>query len=377
MPLSAEDSLRLNVMLATEPLAIRVNESSMSVHALSDDGDAKVTLSPNCRDEKYIKLVRELLSGHVMGSPGGYPVFLKRWTRMGQARDDNLAQLLLLGEPEAVVAVVCAEGLTNELARRAWWTRQEAEHARRMLERDQIVAGAMGPILAEYLIEFLPFEESPIAMARSVKLVLQPGLISDKDREKLWKSGQRKNAYLLGFLNSDSAPLLDLGGPHPKLETTRNKLVSLAEMENPVAASLLALFSPQGQKQIDIAAMVLEKPLNQDVVNELFDSLAALAKPFKPVRDMDLIIDEVLQLADAISTGEAPDITPEGLIEVRDALPELSREIRAMIILASLGYPVVRPVFSHSTAIGSLMRRKIEPVTNPVFEQFSILTGKI
>jgi len=123
--------------------------------------------------------------------------------------------------------------------------------------------------------------------------------------------------------------------------------------------------------------MVLEKPLNQDVVNELFDSLAALAKPFKPVRDMDLIIDEVLQLADAISTGEAPDITPEGLIEVRDALPELSREIRAMIILASLGYPVVRPVFSHSTAIGSLMRRKIEPVTNPVFEQFSILTGKI
>ena len=92
MPLSAEDSLRLNVMLATEPLAIRVNESSMSVHALSDDGDAKVTLSPNCRDEKYIKLVRELLSGHVMGSPGGYPVFLKRWTRMGQARDDNLAQ---------------------------------------------------------------------------------------------------------------------------------------------------------------------------------------------------------------------------------------------------------------------------------------------
>ena len=40
---------------------------------------------------------------------------------MGQARDDSLAQLLLLGEPEAVVAAVHAPGLTDELAARAWW----------------------------------------------------------------------------------------------------------------------------------------------------------------------------------------------------------------------------------------------------------------
>jgi len=44
-----------------------------------------------------------MLSSHVLGSPGGYPVFLQRWTRMGQTRDTQLDKLLLLGEPEAVV----------------------------------------------------------------------------------------------------------------------------------------------------------------------------------------------------------------------------------------------------------------------------------
>ena len=50
-------------------------------------------------------MAREFLASHVLGSPGGYPVFINRWTRMGQARDENLQRLLMLGEPEAVVAV--------------------------------------------------------------------------------------------------------------------------------------------------------------------------------------------------------------------------------------------------------------------------------
>ncbi len=35
---------------------------------------------------------------------------------MGQTRDENLEHLLLLGEPDAVVAITCASGLTDELA---------------------------------------------------------------------------------------------------------------------------------------------------------------------------------------------------------------------------------------------------------------------
>ena len=116
MELSSEDSLRLNVLLANPLQAVRIDESSMTVHALSDQGEASVKLNPRGRDDQYLKKVRELLSSQVLGSPGGYPVFLRRWTRMGQARDNSLEQLLLLGEPEAVVAAVSAQGLTDELA---------------------------------------------------------------------------------------------------------------------------------------------------------------------------------------------------------------------------------------------------------------------
>ena len=48
MDLSPEDSLRLNVLLANQPQAIRINESSMIVYGLSDQGEAKVQLNPNC-----------------------------------------------------------------------------------------------------------------------------------------------------------------------------------------------------------------------------------------------------------------------------------------------------------------------------------------
>ena len=100
MELSAEDSLRINVLLANKPQAIRINESSMTVFGLSANGEAQIELNPTGRHEQYLKRVKELFSGHVLGSPGGYPVYLQRWTRMGQMRDDNLDQLLLLGEPE-------------------------------------------------------------------------------------------------------------------------------------------------------------------------------------------------------------------------------------------------------------------------------------
>ena len=153
--LSSEDSFRLNVLLANKPQAVRIDESRMIVHGLSERGEAKVRLNPTARAEQYVRAVRELISGHVLGSPGGYPVYLRRWTRMGQMRDESLEQLLLLGEPEAVVAAVCSPGLTDELARRAWWAMEDAENARRMLNNRAVVEGEMGKVLARYLVEHL------------------------------------------------------------------------------------------------------------------------------------------------------------------------------------------------------------------------------
>ena len=81
MDLSTEDKLRLNVLLSQSLQAIRIDESRMELYALSEKGEATVALHPNCKDEKYLKIVRQWLSTNILGSPGGYPVFLRRWTK--------------------------------------------------------------------------------------------------------------------------------------------------------------------------------------------------------------------------------------------------------------------------------------------------------
>ncbi|MDD3450229.1 MAG: sulfur reduction protein DsrS [Gammaproteobacteria bacterium] len=265
MELSPEDNLRLNVLLAQRLQAVRIDESSMTLYGLAEAGEAKVKLNPNCRDELYVRRVRELLSGQVLGSPEGYPVFLRRWTRMGQISGVRLEDMLKLGEPEAVVAVACSPNLSDELARRVWWAQPDAEVARRMLASPAVAAGSMGPELAGYLVEFLPFEEDPALVMESVRLVLQPGIINAAQVELLWSRGKRKNAYLVGFLATtpdnlpEEAPPRDPGGEAAALE-------SLAAAGNPYAAALQRVFSGPGQTFLDTAETVIRKPPNQEVV---------------------------------------------------------------------------------------------------------------
>ena len=247
MELSPEDALRINVLLASSLQAVRIDESTMTLHALSGKGEARVRLNPNCRDEAYLRGVRETLSSHVLGSPGGYPIYLKRWTRMGQARDEILESLLLLGEPEAVVAVVNATGITDEIARRAWWALQTAENARCMLEQAQVIEGEMGAVLADFLVEFLPFEEEARNQIASVRLVLQGELIDSAVKLKLWERGKSKNAYYVGFLQAVPDDLPGEHAPHPQWEALQGRLEKLVAAGNPFAVQLCRLLSSAGQ----------------------------------------------------------------------------------------------------------------------------------
>jgi hypothetical protein len=364
MELSPEDSLRLNVLLAQNLQAVRIDESNMIVYALSEKGDAKVQLNPNCKDEKYLNMVKELFSTHVLGSPGGYPIYLRRWTRMGQQRADNLEKLLLLGEPEAVVAVVHAAGITNEVARRAWWVMPSSENARRMLNREDVMNGDMGPVLSEFLIEFIPFEEDPQAMMESVRLVLKkPGLIDEETRLSIWKKAQRKNALYVGFLASQPDSLPDQLPAHGEYEALKPQLQPLADAGNPFARQLLRVLSGPGQTYLATVKEVLGKPSNQDVVVVLMDTIRdyfAAIRPYdEPVREMEALMDIVDQRL------EQPD---EHLQTILETVPEQAGRIRAMLVLSLVGERLVAPIFALTDAVGSVMRKKIEPVSRPVLE---------
>ncbi|MEJ2452699.1 MAG: sulfur reduction protein DsrS [Candidatus Thiodiazotropha sp.] len=358
MDLSSEDALRLNVLLANNPQAIRIDESSMTLYGLSEKGEAKVALNPNCRDDLYLRKVREVLSGHVLGSPGGYPIYLKRWSRMGQTRDENLEHLLLLGEPEAVVAVTCASGLSDELARRAWWTCQDPDNARRMLSIPAIVEGSMGPELARFLIEYLPFETEPLLMIDSLRLALQPGLIGEAERAELWKRCNRKPSYYLGFLASRPEDL-PMGLAARSLgEAEKTALQHLAEAGNRFAQQYLRVTTAAGQAFLATVLKVMEKPANQDVVTLLLEVVREYLSPLRPEGDPDLTLEALMRQVESN--------TPPDLSDCIEAVPDRAQELHNLYLLSGLGYGVVRPVFSKTDAIGSLMRKKLEPVFAPL-----------
>ena len=375
MELTPEDALRINVLLAGTIEAIRIDESRMTVHALSEKGEAKVQLNPNCRDETYLRRVRETLSSHVLGSPGGYPVYLKRWTRMGQARDETLESLLKLGEPEAVVAVVNASGITDELARRAWWASQTSDNARCMLRQNAVAHGKMGLVLAEFLVEFLPFEEEACNQIASVSLVLQEGLIDADERMRLWDKARHKNAFYVGFLQAKPDDLPDEHAANPAWASSCQQLSGLLEQGNPFAMQLCRLLCPAGQSYLASVETVLKKPSNQDVMVELMHALEthAVLLALNEYKRRD--IDDIVRLAQEMVSGkvDAESEPNQYLQQLVQAHPGAVHHIRAMLVLALLGEAVLNPVFSRTDAIGTVMRKKLKPVTGPIQEQIDML----
>jgi hypothetical protein len=367
MELSPEDSLRLNVMLANS-VAVRIDEGINVVMCLGEQGnEAKVQLNPNCRADQYIRGVRELLSSHVMGSPGGYPVYLKRWTRMGQASDTRLEDLLMLGETEAVVAVTGANGLTDELARRAWWAMPDSDNARRMLARECVVNGEMGRILSEFLMEFLPFEESPGDIIESVKLILQPGLITEEEKLDIWARGKKKNVFQVGFLYTLPNDLPDRQAARSDINLYSNELDSLMSAGNRFAKLLKCVLSSQGQTFLQSCLHILKRPANQDVVVSF---LEALEKYFADIRlsvfhyrTMAEVEAEVDKLLQSNQSEMQNDVQLDTLIA---GFPALLDDIRAILILAHVGVPLINPIFATTDSVGSVMRKKIEPVSEPI-----------
>lgn len=372
MELSSEDSLRLNVLLSNPIQAVRIDENNLTLHALTERGEARVTLHPTGRKEQYLRLVRELLSGHALGSPGGYPLFIQRWTRMGQNSGDNIDKLLLLGEEEAVVSVAYSPKLTDELARRAWWCMQSGDNARRMLERAAVSQGEMGPVLAEYLVEHLPFETSPHVIIDTVRIVLQPGLIGEQTLQRLWKRARSDNTYYVGFLETvpDALPgRVEARADWARLEPL---LAPLSAAGNRYAQQLGRVLSASGQNFLAACEDVLRRPADQDVARSLFRAMGAYFGVLRQDSGQDLELDEAKSRVDQRLSD--PDGDLEALLAV---VPEARKAMRALLFLAEVGEFTVVPILVRTTAIGSLMRRKLEPVSEPVMEQVAVLRAAL
>jgi len=372
MQLSNEDNLKLNVLLAQDLKALRIDESRMIVYALSSKGDAKIQLNPTCKDEKYIRLVKEFLSNKIMGSPGGYPVYIKRWTRMGQERqEESLAQLLLLGEQEAVVAVVHAPTLMPDIARHAWWAFPSSENARRLLDKKEIAQSDLARELAEFLLEFLPFEIEHRDMIDSVRLCLQPDLLTKDEVADLWKRAKRKQSLYVGFLLSLPDNLPEQQSAHPSYPEVNEQLSALAKAGNVYATQLLRYLSEAGQVFLKTTIRILDKAASQDTIVSLFHAFAAYNQVLPLASIKQRSIKDAEQMA-LIWLGNNED---EQLQACLNACVLCRDQVRAMLVLAQMGEVTLFPIFGLTDALGSVMRKKLKPLTDPLLDNLQQLVN--
>lgn len=361
MELSNEDNLRLNVLMHQNLQAIRIDESRMLVYALTEKGEAKVALKPNCRDEKYLRLVREMFSTHALGSPGGYPVYLRRWTRMGEMREGSLQGLLLLGESEAIVAVANSPQLNEEVARRVWWAMPDADIARRILRQPKISGSDIGKELAAFLVDYLPFESEANNIVESVRLVLQPGLVDEATVKSLWSRAGRKSAYYIGFLLATPNDLPEQSLESPLYKSVINELGT--EGKNIFASLIVRLLSPEGQSFLNTLLNTMDR-LSDQQVTVLF--LKAVQNYFQelPVesqaghRDFSNIEETVNQMINEPSSEDLKQVIAKG--------ETYKSWIESMLVLSLVGESLVDPIFSQTDAVGSVMRKRLRPVTEPI-----------
>ena len=207
-----------------------------------------------------------------------------------------------------------------------------------------------------------------------MRLLLHAGLADASARVGLWNKGKHKKAYYVGFLEltPDALPLQL--PPRRDWASLCAVLDPLAESGNPYAVQLRRLLSGPGQSFLQGCAEVLQQPPTQEVVNALLNAVGNHAGPLLPGARAAAEIGDVVREAEQLCVGGAVG-QPPALRELLAALPQSKPEICAMLVLSGTDQALAEPVFSRSTAVGSLMRKKLEPVVGPLLSQFSILRG--
>jgi hypothetical protein len=138
---------------------------------------------------------------------------------------------------------------------------------------------------------------------------------------------------------------------HPDHEAIRAALADRIVAGQPAALALERGLSAQGQTFLAAAAEILDRPETQEVVSR---TLNAIGRYFSGNEAWPTVVDS----------------------PVRDACQSFSPRLEAAARLAEVGDALVKPIFTRSTAIGSLMRRKIEPVVTPILNDIRVAGGE-
>jgi hypothetical protein len=135
---------------------------------------------------------------------------------------------------------------------------------------------------------------------------------------------------------------------------------------------LLDLQTAQGQEWLSTFKYALTKPVDQEVVISLFIAVNTYFKPphseFRGVREINTALQRAKDYCQYV--GDVP-------IEVQTVLALLNETektlFEASLLLSQLGEETLTPIFSGNESLGSFMRKRLLPVSNPILERIKLL----
>jgi len=205
----------------------------------------------------------------------------------------------------------------------------------------------MGRTLAEFLVDHLAFlHEDDVGILDTVAVMLYSGVLTDAERLAIWKRGNSRNSYYVAFLELQPEQL-----PNPPPPRADHASVPVLA-DNPYSVMLGKSLAAQGQTFLATTALILDRPEIQEVVNHTLNALAQWCAP--------------LRQADEATRHAAR----QALLQ---ATPQFEMDCAALEALAAGDADSVRPIFLKTTAIGSLMRRKIQPIVTPLLDSIAVL----
>ena len=355
--LSAQDKLRLGVLATRNVRAIRIDEAAASLSALTDAGVARIPLDPGPDPNRYFRALREHLSELFLNLPGGYPAHIGRWTRMDSLHRDP-ARLLLLGDPEAVVAVAFADTLDARVAADVWWCSQSVEIALALLRHPGGRGLARGPGAGPVHAGAPAVRGGRGHRGRGARQdpAARPG--QPRQGGGSVAAGTPASPVAGRLFPGASRTLSRHRGEHPEYRALGKRLSGHGLDRNPVALLLLEFLGEPGRNVLAALVGALDNPREQEVVTLVFRRVQDVIRWPGPVPERPRESAAAWSLADdllAREEGHAKAIRPLLGGGQWDGL-------RSLAFLCLVGEEMLAPVFGGNTFSGSVMLRHLGPV---------------
>ena len=180
---------------------------------------------------------------------------------------------------------------------------------------------------------------------------------------KLWSMAKGVPYYFIGFLEFMPDNLPDDQPARADYAEAETCLKTLAGRGNAYAERFLSLLSANGQTYLKAVSEVLGRPSTSLVVYALLDTIGNYFHALEKSRDSETL-EEIFANAAAAARGE-PGV-PGDLQSVITTVPHHREGIAAMLALSGLSNKTADPWLLRNTAVGALMRRKIEPLVAPI-----------